>query len=482
MKYKITLIYFAIFQFGLLLKAQIPTLEVTPEDEAQIKAILEEYRTAWLNNDEVGVISLFEENARIQPSGMCPFQGQAELQQFWFPKDTSKTIIHEFDLEMNDLNSMEKDVIYSNQTTRLYWSYYKDSFKMGRVQYGCATSVFRRQADGNWKIWRQMWTDLSSTETRPIPLDESPFQAAFTILENDLIPEGMAYDDATGDFYLSSTWKRKIVKISPDGNTSDFTTTAQDGLLGALGMKVDAQRRLLWVVSSSAGEGMPIQQLDKVKAGVSAIFKYDLHTGKCLHQYWLDEAEKSFFLNDLTIDKTGRVYATEMGSKTIFTIAPDSKKLEPFFQFSDGSTPNGIDIDETNQHLFVALYSKPNAFAKINIATKTVHYLTLPLGERVSADGLYFYKNSLIAVQPFSKDRVITQYFLDEKGMGISNIKVLLPGSPLLNQPTTGAVVGDKFYFIGTSQLQSFKRHFKENGGVVVLDELMPVRIGVTDL
>ncbi len=108
----------------------------------------------------------------------------------------------------------------------------------------------------------------------------------------------------------------------------------------------------------------------------------------------------------------------------------------------------------------------------------TLGFFNLPPEELVGADGLYFYQNSLIAVQPNVKDRKITQYFLKEDRTGIERIRVLLSDDPLLEQPTTGTVAGDRFFFIATSQLQAFARHFRENNRVITPELLLPVRIG----
>ncbi len=301
---------------------------------------------------------------------------------------------------------------------------------------------------------------------------------AHEIPETDLIPEGIAYDEKTGDLYVGSTWKRKILRIQPNGTVSDFVPSGRDGLLGVIGMRVDPKRRLLWVATSIAGAGMPVQGLTDLAVWKSGIFKYDLKTGKCLRQYWLDAPGKSYFLNDLTIDQSGRVYATEMMGNAIYTIAPGSKKMKGFLQMPDGHSPNGIDLDESGKQLFVSLYLKPRAFAKIEIPTKQLALLNLPSDEVIGADGLYFYQNSLIAVQPGVKDRKITQYFLNEDHTVIERIRVLLPDDPLLAQPTTGAVAGDRFYFIATSQLQAFARHYRENNGQVAPEQLLPVLIG----
>jgi hypothetical protein len=43
-----------------------------------------------------------------------------------------------------------------------------------------------------------------------------------TISQRDLIPEGLAADPSNGVLFLGSIYRRKILKIKPDGITSDF--------------------------------------------------------------------------------------------------------------------------------------------------------------------------------------------------------------------------------------------------------------------
>ena len=69
-------------------------------------------------------------------------------------------------------------------------------------------------------------------------------QIAFTIPEKDILVEGITVDTATGDFYLSSIFKDKIVKVSK-GKPSDFIKTDYEGFMGGVGLHVDAQRRIL---------------------------------------------------------------------------------------------------------------------------------------------------------------------------------------------------------------------------------------------
>jgi hypothetical protein len=95
----------------------------------------------------------------------------------------------------------------------------------------------------------------------------------------------------------------------------------------------------------------------------------------------------------------------------------------------------------------------------------------------VVIDGLYFHKGSLIAVQPFADRRKVVRYHLDKASNAVSRVEVIEPEHPLFNQPTTGVVVGQDFYYIANSQLQLFRGLYKPDGafdrgqlqGVVVL-------------
>jgi tetratricopeptide (TPR) repeat protein len=73
-------------------------------------------------------------------------------------------------------------------------------------------------------------TVLARVERNKLPVTNGT--PAFTIHEKGFIPEGIAYDPASGTFYLGSVYKRKIVSLNQKGETKDFATE-QDGLWSA---------------------------------------------------------------------------------------------------------------------------------------------------------------------------------------------------------------------------------------------------------
>jgi sugar lactone lactonase YvrE len=305
----------------------------------------------------------------------------------------------------------------------------------------------------------------------------------FTGNENDLIPEGLAYDALKKDFYVSSTYKRKIIKINPKGEFSDFIKEQQDGISGVIGMRVDQKRRILWAVSSNAGNDMPVKDLSPQDDGVSGIFKYDLTSGKLQKKYLLSEKGRKFFFNDLTVDRSGNVFLTDTMNGGIYRIDSQTDNLTLFYQLPEIYHPNGIAISDNDRSLFVAVYSQPeNQFIRLDVASKKMVVVDLQGKHKAGADGLYFYNNSLVAVLPGSSEGKVVQYFMDDQSTKVNRVKIHLGDDPLLMQPSTGAIAGKKFYFIATTNLQLFRKLYNANQGVVNPKDLAPLRIGVVDL
>jgi hypothetical protein len=114
-----------------------------------------------------------------------------------------------------------------------------------------------------WKTLETRLAELRAPVVRSEP--------AFTLPDRGLMIEGVAYDPVTGDFFLASVRRGKVVRRSKDGSVADFTTEGQDGLQSAIAVAVDAKRRVLWVASAYPGP-------DEDKKGRSGLWAYDLAT------------------------------------------------------------------------------------------------------------------------------------------------------------------------------------------------------------
>jgi ketosteroid isomerase-like protein len=134
-------------------------------DAEKIKKVNADYVEHWLDGDKTGVLSLFEKDAVLSPSGMAPVKGIQAIEQFWFPDDSSITTIHKFTNEIKNLE-IEKDIAYSTQKSFLSWSYRKRGTLIKKDQWGVEVTVYRKQSDQSWKIWRQLWTDLKVVDRK----------------------------------------------------------------------------------------------------------------------------------------------------------------------------------------------------------------------------------------------------------------------------------------------------------------------------
>lgn len=282
---------------------------------------------------------------------------------------------------------------------------------------------------------------------------------AFTIPEKDLIPEGIAHDALTGAFYISSTYQRKIVKIDAFGRIYDFIKSGQDGIWGTLGMRVDAKRGHLWVVSSHTGPGMPMRDMPAEEAGSSAVFKYDTEKGALIKKYQLGPVPQSHFLNDLVLHAKGDVFISDSRARAIYRITPEADSLALFRKLE--ISPNGITISDNQRYLFVALRGE---VGRITIADGELILLKKPPGLTVGADGLYFYHNSLISIEPYDTVSVVNRLHLSDNYDRIEKQTVVEADHPAFNQPTTGVIVKDQLFYIANSQLQVFKRLYQESG------------------
>lgn len=307
-------------------------------------------------------------------------------------------------------------------------------------------------------------------ETLNTPVGNS--RTAFSLSERDLLPEGIAYDSEEDCFYLGSLWKSKIIKIGRDGKAHDFVKEKQDGLRAVAGLRVDPGRRVLWVISFMAP---PWAKLAPGETAWSAVFKYDLKTGKLIKRYEPGDREAGHLFNDLAIAPSGGVFITDSIQNEVFAIFHDADVLESFVRSDEFMYTNGITMGNDDRTLFMA--SPGNGVYRIDIPSRGYRLLTHPEGMTLSGiDGLYIYDQSLIAVQPGL--RRIARFYLNLKGDFVERLETIEARNPLFDFPTTGSIAGRAFYYIANSQAYSFNR----DGTLFPLEKLKDVVILCADL
>jgi SMP-30/Gluconolactonase/LRE-like region len=279
-----------------------------------------------------------------------------------------------------------------------------------------------------------------------------------TVPEKDLIPEGLASDPGDGTLYLSSIYHRKIVKITPQGMISDFVSEAQDGLLGVLGLKVDARDHSVWAASERGGQ--------------AALFHFD-GNGKTLAKYAPEEKGKHL-LNDLVITMQGDVFVTDSEYKSVYKLPHGASRLVRL-DLQGRLYPNGIALSADGKSLYVA---HGFGIVVMSLNGNEIHELAAPKDVSLAqVDGLYWRKGSLIAIQNgFGANRIV-ELRLAADGRSVSSGRLLEFRSSNLELPTTGTIYKNDFYYIVNTQADH------ENNGRLTREEtLQPVKIAVLPL
>ena len=267
---------------------------------------------------------------------------------------------------------------------------------------------------------------------------------AFTIPEKDLIPEGITFDPHTGQFFISSIGKEKVVVISVDGTVSDFIAPGRDSIMETLGMKVDNEARRLWIVSNKT--------VDKVN--YSAVHIYNIDSKALIKNFAVSDTSRQLF-NDLALNSKGDAFISDSYSNKVYMVDSGLRSLEVF---AGPDTLlrwiNGIVVSPDDRILYVAAGAY---ITTIDMETKEIK----PIGDRQKfgtsgIDGLVFHKGSLIGivnVKENESDMLIVRYELSPDLMQINKMVIIDKGNPLFNLPTTCTMAGDDLYCLANTSL-----------------------------
>ncbi len=248
--------------------------------------------------------------------------------------------------------------------------------------------------------------------------------------------------------YGAAVHQRKIVHLH-NGVLTDFTSEAQDGLTAVLGIRLDEKRNILWACSS------PLPQMKNFDSTqTSALFKYDLSTGKLLGKYQTAEKTNAVF-GDLLLSAKGAVFISDSRNNTIFTLDEKRQQLAPWFTSSDFWSLQGITFSGDERYLFIADYIQ--GIFRLEVKTKQLRLLENTQEASLKGiDGLLWYRNSLIAIQNGTNPMRTTLYHLNAAQDAIANTTIIDRAHPAFHEPTNGCVINDVFYYIANSQWSGY--------------------------
>ncbi len=76
----------------------------------------------------------------------------------------------------------------------------------------------------------------------------------------------------------------------------------------------------------------------------------------------------------------------------------------------------------------------------------------------IGIDGLYFYKQSLVAIQNGTNPHRVIRLFLGPKHREIVKSEILEANNPLFDEPTLGVLVKNELYYVANSQWETINK------------------------
>jgi len=230
---------------------------------------------------------------------------------------------------------------------------------------------------------------------------------------NAVFPEGVAYDQRSGNVFVSSTTDGTIFRGDVTSETlTPFLAGNTDGRTTAIGLAVDDRGRLY-----VAG------------GGTGLVFVYDGATGALLAK--LATGASPTFINDIVIAPDGSAYVTDSQSPFIYRIVSDASgnfSLERWLNFTGtafvqlpGFNANGIEVTPNGRYLIV-IQSNTGKLFRIDVATKAVTQIDVGGATFPNGDGILLQGSALYILQN-------AQGLLVELRLDVANATATLVGS-----------------------------------------------------
>ena len=286
---------------------------------------------------------------------------------------------------------------------------------------------------------------------------------AYRLETPDFVPEGIALDPSTGDFYIGSVHRGEIVRVR-DGKPEPFAGP-DDGLWAAMGMRLDDARRHLWVATTAAPN---FRGFDPEDEGRTAVLRFDLDRPSDPPLRFERDEDGAHWYGDLVVAQDGTVYVSDSQGSAVYVIRPEAASLELLVESPDFPSPQGIDLG-LDGSLYLADYST----GLFRIDPESGDHQPVVAADGISLlgiDGLYTYGGNLIAIHNGILPHRVVRLFLSRDGTRVDRAETLETNRPWFAEPTLGMVVGDDFYFVANSQWFLFDN----DGNLPGADEMQP--------
>lgn len=257
--------------------------------------------------------------------------------------------------------------------------------------------------------------------------------------EQELYPEGVAFDAKAGQFLVSSMRHGKIGRVDRDGTYHPFI---EDGVLvSSVGLRIDPVKNRLLVAISDPGVAVGTNKDTQAKLAGLAVF--DLKSAKRLAYYDFGKlSEGAHFANDIALDDRGNIYVTDSFSPIVYKIGKAGKPSifvrNELFK-GDGFNLNGV-VFHPKGYLIVGKSNSGELF-KISMSG-SVSKIALQQS-LTNNDGLVLSPDGSLAVIQNSGE--VSRLVSSDNW---ASAKMAGSSKPGLEFPTTGVLVGNSLYVL----------------------------------
>jgi sugar lactone lactonase YvrE len=266
----------------------------------------------------------------------------------------------------------------------------------------------------------------------------------FLVLENEsLRTEGITWDPVGRQLYFGSL-NGEIWRADLNGKLERFAGPGS-GLREVLGLKVDAERRLLWAATGVFPDLIPTGE-PKKDVGTTALHAYDLGTAKRVRNCGLDERPTMHGFNDMALASNGDVYVSNSTVNSIYKLSAGGCKLDRVLQDPAMSFPNGIALTPDGSRLYVA---HVEGISVVDVRTGKRTQLRVPKNAAVnSIDGLVWDGKDLLAIQPSPYLARVARIRLTDDGLSVREVTTMSSRPPPGLNPATGVVANGYYYMV----------------------------------
>jgi len=272
---------------------------------------------------------------------------------------------------------------------------------------------------------------------------------AFTLAGSDLIPEAIAYDERDARWFVSSVRQARIMRV--DGAT--FAKSPWP----VFALAIDAKRRLLW--ASTAAVPQCAVCTDTTHEG-SALLAFDLDSGALRQRI---ASPIGGVLGDMVLAPNGDLYVSEGIHGAVFQLPRGGKALRRLDTPGSFRSPQTPALSADGKTLFVPDYAR--GIAALDLHDKHLRWLQAAAGITLNGiDGLYIDRGDFIGIQNGATPERIVRIAAD-----LQSLTVLEANWPELGEPTHGAIVGQRFYFLANTGWNAFDEQGRKLPGLAAV-------------